>query len=228
MWDLISGNFLSPIFVDYPAPARRLFVHSSKAVLFVDQKPDDDPVRARIVGLLDKRPQSGKTTAIRTAVLPSRPKRSWIAHQKLELGNSSTQQGSVPEMVTQQYHTPPKHTSRLFGINATAHTQAETKSPPSFVSAAQEHLDARLTDVGKEQCATLKATNHGIEKEAELVVVSPLTRAIQTAMLTIDQVRHASFGSVMVSPHWFCGKPGVSKPIAEIPSPHPHAFRSCT
>ncbi|CAM9465379.1 unnamed protein product [Ectocarpus fasciculatus] len=51
-----------------------------------------------------------------------------------------------------------------------------------------EHLDARLTDLGKEQCATLKAANHGIEKEAELVVVSPLTRAIQTAMLAIDQV----------------------------------------
>ncbi|CAM9614982.1 unnamed protein product, partial [Ectocarpus sp. 4 AP-2014] len=51
-----------------------------------------------------------------------------------------------------------------------------------------EHLDARLTDLGKEQCAALKAANHGIEKEAELVVVSPLTRAIQTAMLAIDQV----------------------------------------
>ncbi|CAM9387297.1 unnamed protein product [Ectocarpus sp. 6 AP-2014] len=51
-----------------------------------------------------------------------------------------------------------------------------------------EHLDARLTDLGKEQCATLKAANHGIEKEAELVVVSPLTRAIETAMLAIDQV----------------------------------------
>lgn len=53
----------------------------------------------------------------------------------------------------------------------------------------QEHLDARLTDLGKQQCATLKATSHGVEKEAELVVVSPLTRAIQTAMLTIDQAR---------------------------------------
>ncbi|CAB1116470.1 unnamed protein product [Ectocarpus sp. CCAP 1310/34] len=51
-----------------------------------------------------------------------------------------------------------------------------------------EHLDARLTDLGKQQCATLKATKHGVEKEAQLVVVSPLTRAIQTAMLTIDQV----------------------------------------
>ncbi|CAM9576038.1 unnamed protein product [Pylaiella littoralis] len=51
-----------------------------------------------------------------------------------------------------------------------------------------EHLDARLTDKGKQQCAALKATNHGVEKEAELVVVSPLTRAIQTAVLTIDQV----------------------------------------
>eukprot|EP00752_Nemacystus_decipiens_P016046 g14345.t1 len=54
--------------------------------------------------------------------------------------------------------------------------------------AKMEHLDARLTDLGQQQCATLKATNHGVEKEAELVVVSPLTRAIQTAMLTIDQV----------------------------------------
>lgn len=52
----------------------------------------------------------------------------------------------------------------------------------------QEHLDARLTDFGKEQCSDLKATSHGVEKEAEVVVVSPLTRAIQTAMLTIDQV----------------------------------------
>lgn len=53
----------------------------------------------------------------------------------------------------------------------------------------QEHLDARLTDLGKQQCATLKAKKHGVEKEAELVVVSPLTRAIQTAMLTIDKAR---------------------------------------
>lgn len=59
--------------------------------------------------------------------------------------------------------------------------------------AIQEHLDARLTDLGKQQCATLKATNHGVEKEAELVVVSPLTRAIQTAMLTIDQARTSPF-----------------------------------
>eukprot|EP00904_Undaria_pinnatifida_P003935 jgi/Undpi1/13542/HiC_scaffold_8.g03201.m1 len=50
-----------------------------------------------------------------------------------------------------------------------------------------EHLDARLTDFGIEQCASLKATKHGIEKEAQLVVVSPLTRAIQTAMLSIEQ-----------------------------------------
>ncbi|CAN0442862.1 unnamed protein product, partial [Ectocarpus sp. 13 AM-2016] len=57
-----------------------------------------------------------------------------------------------------------------------------------LITRAQEHLDARLTDLGMEQCATLKAANHGIEKEAELVVVSPLTRAIQTAMLAIDQV----------------------------------------
>lgn len=35
----------------------------------------------------------------------------------------------------------------------------------------------------------MKATDHGIEKEAKLVVVSPLTRAIQTAMLSIDQAR---------------------------------------
>lgn len=53
----------------------------------------------------------------------------------------------------------------------------------------QEHLDARLTAFGTEQCASLKATKHGLEKEAQLVVVSPLTRAIQTAILSIDQVR---------------------------------------
>lgn len=53
----------------------------------------------------------------------------------------------------------------------------------------QEHADARLTDFGKEQCATLKGMGHHIENEAQLVVVSPLTRAIETAMLTIGQVR---------------------------------------
>lgn len=52
----------------------------------------------------------------------------------------------------------------------------------------QEHFDARLTDFGNEQCAALKATGHGIEKEAQLVVVSPLTRAIETAIRTVDQV----------------------------------------
>ena len=74
----------------------------------------------------------------------------------------------------------------------------------SFPRRAQEHLDARLTEFGKEQCASLKATSHGIDKEAQLVVVSPLTRAIQTAMLSIDQVRPAArtrtrsmYGSVL-------------------------------
>lgn len=52
----------------------------------------------------------------------------------------------------------------------------------------EEHFDARLTDFGNEQCAALKATGHGIEKEAQLVVVSPLTRAIETAIRTVDQV----------------------------------------
>ncbi|CAM9268494.1 unnamed protein product [Discosporangium mesarthrocarpum] len=51
-----------------------------------------------------------------------------------------------------------------------------------------EHMDARLTDKGKDQCRNLKAVGHGIQKEAQLVVVSPLTRAIQTALLTLDQV----------------------------------------
>ena len=37
----------------------------------------------------------------------------------------------------------------------------------------------------------MKATEHEVEKEAQLVVVSPLTRAIQTAMLSIDQARLA-------------------------------------
>ncbi|CAN0318761.1 unnamed protein product, partial [Ectocarpus fasciculatus] len=72
------------------------------------------------------------------------------------------------------------------GIEGTHNEAALKEGRPAYKKI--EHLDARLTDLGKEQCATLKAANHGIEKEAELVVVSPLTRAIQTAMLTIDQV----------------------------------------
>ncbi|CAM9156015.1 unnamed protein product [Ascophyllum nodosum] len=51
----------------------------------------------------------------------------------------------------------------------------------------EEYADARLTEVGKEQCAKLKADNPGL-KETKLVVISPLSRAIQTALLSIEQV----------------------------------------
>lgn len=52
----------------------------------------------------------------------------------------------------------------------------------------QEHADARITDIGKKQCADLKAAKHAVLLEAKLVIVSPLTRAIQTALLSIEQV----------------------------------------
>ncbi|CAM9410424.1 unnamed protein product [Choristocarpus tenellus] len=57
-----------------------------------------------------------------------------------------------------------------------------------YFNKSQEHLDARLTDVGIEQCKALRETIHGIREEAQLVVVSPLSRALQTALLTFDQV----------------------------------------
>lgn len=81
------------------------------------------------------------------------------------------------------------HRFRPFGDGPSLHFPRAHPLSPSRYSIAQEHLDARLTDLGKQQCAKLKATKHDMEKEAELVVVSPLTRAIQTAMLTIDKVR---------------------------------------
>lgn len=55
-----------------------------------------------------------------------------------------------------------------------------------------ENIDARLTDLGKEQCRSLADTIQKGERpylyEAELVVTSPLTRCIQTTLLSLEPV----------------------------------------
>jgi broad specificity phosphatase PhoE len=55
-----------------------------------------------------------------------------------------------------------------------------------------EYWDAHLTPLGKEQCATLKASIRGDgvwgyhkPLNLDLVVVSPLTRCLQTAVLSL-------------------------------------------
>lgn len=78
-----------------------------------------------------------------------------------------------------------------FLIKPFASSCALVMPPSRSLSLAQEHSDARLTNTGKEQCAALKDSEPGIEKEAQLVIVSPLTRALQTATLTIEKV-HSS------------------------------------
>jgi len=60
---------------------------------------------------------------------------------------------------------------------------------------AMEHLDARLTDKGQQQCRALAATiphERPYLFQTELVVTSPLTRCIQTALLSLEPVLHHS------------------------------------
>ncbi|CAM9146320.1 unnamed protein product [Chrysoparadoxa australica] len=52
----------------------------------------------------------------------------------------------------------------------------------------EEHLDARLTDFGKGQCAELAKESKKLAGEVQLVVVSPLSRAVETALLCLEQV----------------------------------------
>ena len=47
-----------------------------------------------------------------------------------------------------------------------------------------EHFDAPLTHVGEQQCARLAAGTVAALKNVQLVVTSPMTRAVQTALLT--------------------------------------------
>ena len=56
---------------------------------------------------------------------------------------------------------------------------------------AMEHLDARLTDKGQQQCRALAATiphERPYLFQTELVVTSPLTRCIQTTLLSLEPV----------------------------------------
>ena len=46
-----------------------------------------------------------------------------------------------------------------------------------------ELIDAPLTDVGRAQAETLQAITRRVEQDIEVVIVSPLTRAIQTALI---------------------------------------------
>jgi len=48
---------------------------------------------------------------------------------------------------------------------------------------SEQWFDAALTDLGKQQCDAL-ASQHGVTASAELLVVSPLTRTLQTATLS--------------------------------------------
>jgi Histidine phosphatase superfamily (branch 1) len=52
----------------------------------------------------------------------------------------------------------------------------------------QAHLDARLTALGKQQCAQLQPHASKLYAEIELVVVSPMSRALETATLCFEQV----------------------------------------
>ena len=58
-----------------------------------------------------------------------------------------------------------------------------------------ENLDARLTPLGEEQCRQLASTcmsSHGLLEQAELVVTSPMTRCVQTALQSFPTLAESS------------------------------------
>ncbi|CAN0410603.1 unnamed protein product, partial [Phaeothamnion confervicola] len=59
-----------------------------------------------------------------------------------------------------------------------------------FAYQNQKYTDARLTTIGKEQCAKLRPEAAALASDIELVVVSPLTRAIETAQLGLKTPSH--------------------------------------
>jgi len=91
-----------------------------------------------------------------------------------------------------------------------------------------EHLDARLTEKGKEQCRALAAT---IEAErpylfdAELIVTSPLTRCIQTTLLSLDPILQKNRHLPVLANEWVRETVNYNcdrrRTITEIASEHP-------
>eukprot|EP00611_Tribonema_gayanum_P032528 TRINITY_DN977_c0_g1_i1.p1 TRINITY_DN977_c0_g1~~TRINITY_DN977_c0_g1_i1.p1 ORF type:complete len:232 (+),score=37.55 TRINITY_DN977_c0_g1_i1:627-1322(+) len=57
----------------------------------------------------------------------------------------------------------------------------EAYSDPAF-------MDARLTDLGREQCRALQGRVVSNSEEVQLMVVSPMSRAIDTAMIAFEKV----------------------------------------
>jgi broad specificity phosphatase PhoE len=63
-------------------------------------------------------------------------------------------------------------------------------------------LDARLTALGKQQCAQLQPLASKLYAEIELVVVSPMSRALETATLCFEQVSiYINSNSVLYNAH---------------------------
>ncbi|ORY88381.1 histidine phosphatase superfamily [Leucosporidium creatinivorum] len=69
-------------------------------------------------------------------------------------------------------------------IYFTRHAQATHNVDPVFESASQRR-DAPLTDIGREQAAALHqdTKDSGVQREAELLVASPLRRPVQTMLI---------------------------------------------
>ena len=90
-----------------------------------------------------------------------------------------------------------------------------------------ENLDARLTPFGEEQCRQLASTcmsSHGLLEQAELVVTSPMTRCVQTALQsfpTLAESTHVEFlahEGVRETVNYICDR---RRSIAEIAAEFP-------
>ena len=91
---------------------------------------------------------------------------------------------------------------------------------PNGKQQTEKHADPSLTARGFEQALKLskmaaKHCNHKTGLEPELIVVSPLTRVLQTTLLTFPDCSRASVGST----RWIC-HPALSEPNLGIQDLH--------
>jgi broad specificity phosphatase PhoE len=76
-----------------------------------------------------------------------------------------------------------------FVRHAEGHHNVAGKKDPLFGYRNEDLEDATLTEIGYEQCRLLKESNEEVVKNAQLLVVSPLRRTMQTATHSFPQLQ---------------------------------------
>jgi len=116
---------------------------------------------------------------------------------------------------------PLSHRDKLDGHVKTVHIVRHAQGTHNVKKEYKDmrHLDARLTDYGKQQCAELASNSPSLVSKDAIVVSSTLTRCIQTSLHSFPHLeRFLAHENIRETVNYACDRRRV---ISDIASDHP-------